>query len=247
MVIVVVVVVVIVQSSDQRGFSSTPSLGWHTDTPQSYYSPFDTRWSCVPGGGNTCLERSAAITSYCTVTRHLLSTAQDCHVQTIFCSQHVTWLQYVKCPSNNLTLLCATLNPAFWWWWWWTESALAVKRLYPHSKEKWRLVQHCAATSATAELLFSFAGIVGNGTCIVSLSYSVRVCMLSACCAVTTTQRKVDRALHWLSVRQRVTFRIAVLVFQCLTGQAPAYLADDCQHAPTPIDRHSDVRRPTFN
>ena len=30
-------------------------------------------------------------------------------------------------------------------------------------------------------------------------------------------------------VRQRVTFKIAVLVLQCLTGQAPAYLADDCQ------------------
>jgi len=35
------------------------------------------------------------------------------------------------------------------------------------------------------------------------------------------------RELHWLPVRQRVTFKIAVLVFQCLTGQAPAYLADD--------------------
>jgi len=29
------------------------------------------------------------------------------------------------------------------------------------------------------------------------------------------------RQLHWLPVRQRVTFKIAVLVFQCLTGQAP--------------------------
>ena len=37
------------------------------------------------------------------------------------------------------------------------------------------------------------------------------------------------RQLHWLPVRQRVTFKIAVLVCQCLTGQAPAYLADDCQ------------------
>jgi len=38
------------------------------------------------------------------------------------------------------------------------------------------------------------------------------------------------RQLHWLPVRHRVTFKIAVLVFQCLTGQlAPAYLADDCQ------------------
>ena len=37
--------------------------------------------------------------------------------------------------------------------------------------------------------------------------------------------------LHWLPVRQRVDFKIAVLVFQCLTGHAPAYLADDCQLA----------------
>ena len=37
------------------------------------------------------------------------------------------------------------------------------------------------------------------------------------------------RQLHWLPVCHRVTFKIAVLVFQCLTSQAPAYLADDCQ------------------
>jgi len=35
--------------------------------------------------------------------------------------------------------------------------------------------------------------------------------------------------LHWLSVRRRVDFKIAVLVCQCLTGQAPGYLAEDCQ------------------
>ena len=35
--------------------------------------------------------------------------------------------------------------------------------------------------------------------------------------------------LHWLPVRLRVNFKIAVLVFQCLTGQAPGYLAEDCQ------------------
>ena len=37
------------------------------------------------------------------------------------------------------------------------------------------------------------------------------------------------RQLHWLTVRQRVLFKIAVLVFQCLAGQAPSYLSDDCQ------------------
>ena len=35
--------------------------------------------------------------------------------------------------------------------------------------------------------------------------------------------------LHWLPVRQRVLFKIAVLVYQCLNGLAPSYLADDCQ------------------
>jgi len=39
-------------------------------------------------------------------------------------------------------------------------------------------------------------------------------------------------ALHsciWLPVRQRVTFKLAVLVFKALHGLAPRYLADDCQ------------------
>jgi len=34
--------------------------------------------------------------------------------------------------------------------------------------------------------------------------------------------------LHWLPVQQHVLFKIAVLVFQCLAGQAPSYLSDDC-------------------
>jgi len=51
---------------------------------------------------------------------------------------------------------------------------------------------------------------------------------------ITGTPRRdhispILRQLHWLPVRHRVTFKIAVLVFQCLTGQTPAYLADDCQ------------------
>jgi len=35
--------------------------------------------------------------------------------------------------------------------------------------------------------------------------------------------------LHWLPVRQRIVFKIATLVHQSLSGNAPAYLADDCQ------------------
>ena len=34
--------------------------------------------------------------------------------------------------------------------------------------------------------------------------------------------------LHWLSIRRRVTFKVATLVYKCLHGCAPVYLADDC-------------------
>src|SRR6218665_941057 len=34
--------------------------------------------------------------------------------------------------------------------------------------------------------------------------------------------------LHWLPLRQRIEFRVAVLVWYSLIGQAPAYLTDLC-------------------
>ena len=39
----------------------------------------------------------------------------------------------------------------------------------------------------------------------------------------------VLRQLHWLPVWQRAEFRIATLVYRSLSGNAPGYLADDCQ------------------
>ena len=33
-------------------------------------------------------------------------------------------------------------------------------------------------------------------------------------------------SLHWLPVRQRIDFKIALLVFKCLNGQAPSYLCE---------------------
>jgi len=38
----------------------------------------------------------------------------------------------------------------------------------------------------------------------------------------------VLRRLHWLSVRQRVIFKLATLVYRSLAGTAPAYLSDEC-------------------
>jgi len=39
----------------------------------------------------------------------------------------------------------------------------------------------------------------------------------------------VLQSLHWLPVRQRILFKLAVLVYKCLNGRAPAYLADVCR------------------
>jgi hypothetical protein len=37
------------------------------------------------------------------------------------------------------------------------------------------------------------------------------------------------RDLHWLRVRERIDFRLAVLTFRCLHGLAPPYLANELQ------------------
>jgi len=39
----------------------------------------------------------------------------------------------------------------------------------------------------------------------------------------------VLRELHWLPIREGVKFKLACLVHQSLSGQSPAYLADDCR------------------
>src|SRR5678816_965344 len=35
--------------------------------------------------------------------------------------------------------------------------------------------------------------------------------------------------LHWLPASQRISYRIAALVWRCLTGSAPSYLSDLCR------------------
>jgi len=56
----------------------------------------------------------------------------------------------------------------------------------------------------------------------------------NAAARVVTGARKFDHItpvlheLHWLPVRQRITFKLAMTVYKCLAGLAPAYLADGC-------------------
>ena len=46
------------------------------------------------------------------------------------------------------------------------------------------------------------------------------------------------RSLHWLPVPQRISFRLAVLVYRCLHGSAPGYLATELQNV-----SHLNARR----
>jgi len=52
--------------------------------------------------------------------------------------------------------------------------------------------------------------------------------------------------LHWLPVRQRIRFKLAMTVYKCLSGLAPAYLADDCVLVsdPWPTDGIWDLLMP---
>ena len=47
------------------------------------------------------------------------------------------------------------------------------------------------------------------------------------------------RRLHWLRMPERISFRLAVLVYRCLHGSAPGYLASDLQRV-----SHLNARRP---
>jgi len=58
--------------------------------------------------------------------------------------------------------------------------------------------------------------------------------VLNAAARVVSDTRKFDRGLasllhgelHWLDVQKRVTYRMGVMVYRCLHGQAPRYLAN---------------------
>ena len=56
----------------------------------------------------------------------------------------------------------------------------------------------------------------------------------NAAARVVTGARKFDhvtpvlRDLHWLPVRQRIKYKLAMTVYKCLHGLAPTYLVDDC-------------------
>jgi len=65
----------------------------------------------------------------------------------------------------------------------------------------------------------------------------------NAAARVVTGTRKFDhitpvlRQLHWLPVRQRITFKLSMITFKCLDGLAPSYLADVCTPVSSVVGR----------
>jgi len=76
--------------------------------------------------------------------------------------------------------------------------------------------------------------------------------VLNAAARVVSATRKFDRGLmsllydelHWLDVPERVTYKMGVMVYRCLHGQAPRYLAD---HLITSSDVASRLRLRSAN
>jgi hypothetical protein len=71
--------------------------------------------------------------------------------------------------------------------------------------------------------------------------------VLNAAARLINSARKFDhvtpllRDLHWLPVRQRITFRLAVLAYRCLNDMAPPYLAASL-HRVADIDSRRRLR-----
>ena len=76
--------------------------------------------------------------------------------------------------------------------------------------------------------------------------------VLNAAARVVSDTRKFDRGLtsllhdelHWLDVPERVAYKMGVMVYHCLHGQAPRYLAD---HLITASDVASRLRLRSAN
>jgi len=71
-------------------------------------------------------------------------------------------------------------------------------------------------------------------------------CMYSNFIIVVSNTRKFNRGLstllhdklHWLDVPERVTFKLGLMTYRCLHGQAPRYLADHIKPAIEVASRH---------
>ena len=82
------------------------------------------------------------------------------------------------------------------------------------------------------------------------LLQKMQVIQNAAARLVTKTRRRdhmtpVLCELHWLPVRQRIRFKTAVMMYKCIHGLAPSYLASHCKPTSSCPGR-SHMRSATF-
>ena len=91
------------------------------------------------------------------------------------------------------------------------------------------VVQSLVVSLVISRLDYGSATLAGLPACQLDRLQSV----LNAAARLIHRSRKFDHVtpllydLHWLRVPERITFRSAVLAYQCQNGLAPRYLADD--------------------
>ena len=112
-----------------------------------------------------------------------------------------------------------------------------------------RSIKQSLSSEATTKLVHAFissrldycnsllVGVTGQ------LLHRLQVIQNAAARLVTGATRyehmtPVLRSLHWLPVRRRITFKIAVTVYKCLHGLAPPYLTECCTLTSSDAGRH---------
>ena len=101
-----------------------------------------------------------------------------------------------------------------------------------------RVVRRSLTFEASVQLVHAFINsrldycnslLAGVGDQLISQLQSV----LRAAARLVLQKKKFDRIsddirnkLHWLPIRQRISFKLCLLVFRCLRGEAPPYLSE---------------------
>ena len=101
-----------------------------------------------------------------------------------------------------------------------------------------RIIRHCVPRQVLVSLVVSLVLSrvdYGNATLAGVLAYAIirLQSALNAAARLVFSLQKYDsvtlllQELHWLKVEQRIEYKVAVLVYRCLHGIAPPYLAND--------------------
>jgi len=136
--------------------------------------------------------------------------------------------------------------------WFWAELWAACQQAHPDRRASSTYVglEQSAAYSLTLHYLLLFTHLsrldltiatrlcsAAEGLSVVpTADFSARLILnIPKFGRITTTMRDT---LHWLPVRQRIAFKICMLVHNCVNGSAPIYLQEICNSV------SADVHRP---